>query len=165
MSVIRRVFYGYVLLCFMAAITIGETVRPSSSESESIDMIYHEITISLMVEVISEKNKDLLKDIEEHGAENVHSILTTCVAQSFYIFFTRKNMIDESQINRTYKKQIRRILLKIGRNNAEKIIRKGFDIDGEKNEDFRYGISFFGDKVPNRETLEKSLKMYLDIAN
>lgn len=132
---------------------------------DDVDMVYHEMAALLFTESINEKNSDLIDDLNKHGAEKVYSILTSSISQTFYIFFIRNNLSGGTKVDNLYKMAIRGFLRKVGKNNVEQVIRKGWvmNMDGKENLEFRSVLIFFNDEQPTNEELEKSLKLYLSI--
>jgi hypothetical protein len=131
------------------------------SVAEEEDKVYHSMALLLISECIDDKNANLIEEINKHGADMVANSTTSCVSQTFYLFILRDEFNEQNKFNKAYKLQIGRLIAKVGKDNVEKIIRRGFAMDGIKDDRLRIGIAFFGDKKPTLESLEKSLGNYL----
>ena len=131
------------------------------ANSEEIDPVYHEMALALMTEALSQD--DLVADIHNHPPNKVHNLLTASISQSFYIYVNQKNLLKSEKVIKSYKIVIAKMISIVGRDQVAQIIRRGYDLDGENNGEFRYGIHFFRDHPPESAELEKMLGSYLKL--
>lgn len=151
----KIILYGVLLFQFLAILLSNHAI------ADEEDKVYHSMAILLISECIDDKNANLIEEINKLGADKVINSITYCVSQTFYLFILRDELNEQNNFNKSYRLQIGRLIAKVGKDNIEKIIRKGYAIDGKNDETIRIGIAFFGDNKPTVESLEKSLINYL----